>query len=444
MLVSLLAGIILLLSPFSLDLISLEPGDTVLEHRDGVIATVTILKDRQNEVHLKINNRFQMGGTSSVFSDRREGHIPLLLHPDPKQALFLGMGTGGTLAAAADHPMLRAVGVELVPEVIPLLHHFERATGAISRNPNLRLVAADARRYVNCSRDKYDVIVADLFHPARDGAGSLYTREHFQAIASRLNPGGIFCQWLPLYQMDLDLLRVIVRTFLEVFPDGSAFMAHYSLKAPIIGLVSSTRASGYPSDWWDMRMQDRTLREKLERLRLDSLYSLLGCFMAASRDLQDFAGHAPLNTDDRPVVTFQAPRFTYGEQEPAYQRLLALVDRFSPRPEQILATIHKEEDSDTHRRLASYWNARNLFIHAGVGLPETGDVRVVLRSARKNLLEVVRVSQDFTAAYLPLLAMARRLYPMDPEETKSLLLDLEEANPRRTEARTIRRELFAD
>src|ERR1041385_4258376 len=88
------------------------------------------------------------------------------------------------------------------------------------RQPQLRMFIADARRFVRATAAQYDVIVADLFHPARDGAGSLYTLEHFSAIRRRLAPGGLFCQWLPLHQLDEHMLRVIIRTFLEVFPDG--------------------------------------------------------------------------------------------------------------------------------------------------------------------------------------------------------------------------------
>ncbi|GKT10165.1 fused MFS/spermidine synthase [Desulforhabdus sp. TSK] len=442
LLVPLSAGILLLISPFSLNLVTLEPGDVLLEHLDGVMASVTVVKDPWNETHLKINNRFQMGGTSSAFSDRREGHIPLLLHPNPRKALFLGTGTGGTLAAAGDHPGLRAVGVELVPEVIPMLHHFERSTGNLSCHPQLHWVVADARRYVNCSRDVYDVIVADLFHPARDGAGSLYTREHFLAIKARLNAGGIFCQWLPLYQMDLDVLRVIVRTFMEVFPDGSAFLAHYSIKAPILALISGKPAGDSSSDWWDVRTEDARLKRALQAVRLDNLYNFWGCFLASGEDLRQFAADAPLNTDDHPIVTFEAPRFAYRKEESAAGRLLYLLDRFRPMPHQVLASPHTHEEQDVHQRLAAYWKARNLFIHAGVGVSETSDVEVLVRSTREKLLETIQTSPDFTAAYFPLLAMAQQLYRRDPQAARALLHDLEKANPRREEARSVRSRLF--
>ena len=78
------------------------------------MATVTVVEDQAGENYLKVNNKFQMGSTASSFSDLRQGHIPLLLHPHPRKALFLGLGTGTTFAAAADYPDLDADGVELI------------------------------------------------------------------------------------------------------------------------------------------------------------------------------------------------------------------------------------------------------------------------------------------------------------------------------------------
>ena len=353
-LLPLLFSLFVILYPMPVRLVALEPGDQIVEHREGVMAAVTVIQDDQGENHLKVNNRFQMGGTSSVFSDRRQGQIPLLLHPHPERALFLGLGTGSTLAAAADHPGLQADGVELIPEVISLLPHFEKATGNSRYSTDLRLVTADARRYVNARPGTYDVIVADLFHPGRDGAGSLYTLEHFRAIRALLRAGGVFCQWLPLYQLDWNTLRLITRTFLEAFPEGTAFLAHYSLKAPIIGLIARLENSSFPEGWFRQRVQDPGLGEALRRVRLYDDFSLFGTFLAGSEELKHFAGAGPLNTDDRPLVTFQAPRFVYGIQEPADLRLMQLVKTFHPRPEEVFARTTdpgKEDRPASHRVL---------------------------------------------------------------------------------------------
>ncbi len=438
----LLLAVLLLIIPGPLQLVTTPPGGKILAYVEGVMAAVSVIESPDGEFHLKVNNHFVMGGTASSYSDRRQGHIPLLLHPNPKRALFLGLGTGATFAAAADYPGLEAEGVELIPEIIPLLGYFVKSTGELGRYPSLHLKVADARRFVNASPNKYDVIVADLFHPARDGAGSLYTVEHFQAIRGLLNPGGLFCQWLPLYQLDLETLRVIVRTFLRVFPEGKAFLATFSLQTPIIGLIGTTEPVKYPSDWLDRRVQDSTLRGKLQALRLNDSYALLGNFLAGRDDLAAFAGLGPLNTDDHPVITFAAPRFIYSRPQPAYRRLMSLINTFKPHPEQLLASPHNVAGAAAAGRLAAYWQARDQFLLAGIGIPPTNDARQMLKSVREPLLSVVRLSHDFAPAYDPLLVLARRLYPIDPYQSQALLLDLENANPVRDEARSLREHLF--
>ena len=82
--------------------------------------------------------------------------------------------------------------MELVPEIVAFQQFFQGSTGDLQSNPSLKVLTSDARRYVRSTEKHYDVIVADLFHPARDGSGSLYTREHFQAVRARLNQKGLF------------------------------------------------------------------------------------------------------------------------------------------------------------------------------------------------------------------------------------------------------------
>jgi len=438
-----LAGSALLwLSPAQL--VDLDPRERLLAHVEGVMAAVTVVADDRNHRHLRVNGRFQMGGTSTAYSDQREAHLPLLLHPDPQTALFLGVGTGVTFAAATQHPNLRAEGVELVPEIVALMGYFQPDGQNQNGDERLQMRVADARRFVQAAAGRYDVIVADLFHPSRDGSGSLYTLEHFQAIRARLAPGGLFVQWLPLYQLDLDTLRVIVRTYLEVFPDARAFLAHFSLKAPIIGLVGGAGPQRYPAEWLARRVRDSSLTRELSALRLGNDFELFGCLLADAAQLRTFAGAAPLNTDDRPVVTFQAPRFAYGNPEPAERRLLALLDAFSAGPESILDLAAAGDGGRANQRLAAYFAARDRFIRAGVGVEETADVGRLVRELREPLLAVVRASPDFSAAYNPLLVMAYRLHRTDPESARTLLRELEQANPLRTEASQLRRRLFLE
>lgn len=427
----------------ALRLVTVPPGGKVLRYVDGVMASVAVVQDASGARHLKIDERFTMGGTATRFSDRRQAHLPLLLHGAPRDALFLGLGTGMTFAAAAEHPDLQATGVELVPEILSLLDLFDPIfADAQGDRARLRVLSADARRYVTATAERYDVIVADLFHPSRDGAGALYTVEHFTAVRDRLRESGLFCQWLPLYQLDLPTLRAIVRTFVAVYPQAQAYLAHYSLGMPILGLIARREPTQYSPGWVARRMQDGRLAEELRGTRLDTDFALFGGLLATAESLRRFAGDGPVNTDDFPLVTFQAPGFVYRAQAPPWQRLLCLLDALSADPAAALALATDASGRALHHRLQRYWTARDAFLRAGVGVVPSDDARALLAQTREPLLRVVRMSEDFDAAYNPLLGMARALFESDPEMTLALLRELESANPAREDARSLRLELF--
>jgi spermidine synthase len=320
-----------------------------------------------------------------------------------------------------------------------MLPYFEKTTGNVADHPQLKIKTADARRFIRTAGTQFDVIVADLFHPARDGAGFLYTVEHFRAVRNRLNPEGIFCQWLPVYQLDLDMIRVIMRSFLQVFPDGSAFLAHFSLTSPIIGLIGPTSGElQFSESWYQNRVDELRLHGKLAALGLKTGYDLFGCFLADSRQLTRFAGKGELNTDDKPVVIFGAPHFVYEPQHPAYERLIAMIDAFAPEAAAVPVKDKAHPPTEFWARLVAYLKARNLFIHAGVKVPHTSDITRLLPYVKEPLLDVVRQSPDFEAAYNPLLAMAQRLHPIDAMAADKLLIELDHANPQRSEARRLR------
>ena len=423
-----LAGMIALI-PLTTHLTTINDGEKIITHREGLMGNVTVIKNTQGDFLLKVNDRFQMGGTASVFSDRSQGHIPLLLHPNPRRALFLGIGTGGTLAAAADYPGLETDGVELVPEVIDVMVMFSESTGDLIHNPQIHIYTADARRFVKQSKERYDVIIADLFHPARDGAGSLYTREHFDSVHKCLNPDGLFCQWLPLYQMNLETLRTITRTFLGSFPEVKAFVTHYNIDTPILGLVGYNQMTRYDKNWFEKRVSDDSLLLALKKLRLNDNYTLFGRFIAGREDLYKFAGMGQINTDDKPIVTYSTPSFVYNKQEPPYERLLTLLNTFSPKPDQILAC----NDNKISRRLAAYWNARDKFIRLGTTVNSSQSESEMINELVEPLLAIVQESPDFSAAYNPLLSMAVSVSNYDKKEAVKILQKLQKVNPKRKE-----------
>ena len=425
--------------------ITLPEGGRIVSLQEGPQATVSVVEDAEGVSRLRIDNRQQEGSSNSLLADARQALLPLLLHPAPRRALFLGLGTGVTASSAAEDAQLQVDAVELLPEVISASAHFTRDFNGGLPNPRLHLVNADARRYVRAPGPAYDLVVADNFHPARSGSGALYTVEHFRAVAARLGPGGVFCQWLPLHQLDLDTLRSIVAAFTTVHPGAWAMLATNSLDTPVLGLVA--HAGGQPFDVAALRQ--RLAGAQLPRapaaFGIHDDLALLGGFIAGPQALAAFASGAPVNTDDHPVVAHMAPRITYAPDSSPRQRLLALLQAMA-QPAHALqptALVAAEPEPGWHRRLAAYWAARDAFIAAGQQVRPVADVRQMLAQVQAPLLAVLRTSADFRPAYDPLLGMAGALARSDPAAARDLLGQLVQLQPARPEAAAALRQLQA-
>jgi spermidine synthase len=421
--------------------IDVPEGGRVISYREGAMAAVSVVEDAGGVARLRINNRQQEGSSASVLADARQALLPLLLHPAPKRALFLGLGTGVTASSAAEDTALQVDAVELLPEVIEASAHFTRAFGEGVPNPRLHLMAADARRFVRTTPQRYDVIVSDNFHPARSGSGSLYTAEHFVAVRARLTEQGVFCQWLPLHQLDLDTLRSIVQAFMAVYPGGWAMLATNSLETPVLGLVARRDARGFERRQVNARLAGGMLPLRLADFGVPDEFALLGGFVAGPKALANFAGTAPINTDDRPVVAYQAPRITYAPDSLPRDRLLALLQEMKIEPAELMAG---ELGSDWSLRLAAYWAARDRFIEAGRSVRPDMDLTRMLAQVRGPLLAVLRISPDFRPAYDPLLRMATALGQRDAVAARELLAQLKTAQPARPEAEQALRRLAGE
>ncbi|MDI1347666.1 fused MFS/spermidine synthase [Aquabacterium sp.] len=415
--------------------VDVPEGGRIVAYRDGIMAAVSVVEDADGVARLRINNRQQEGSSATLLVDGRQALLPVLLHPAPHKALFLGLGTGVTSGAAAEDPSLQVDTVELLPEVIDAAQHFWRVFDRAGPNPRQTILAADARRFVRATDQRYDVIVSDNFQPARSGSGALYTVEHFRAVKARLAPDGLFCQWLPLHQLDIATLRSIVQSFLIAYPKGVAVLASNSLETPVVGLL------GHPDEAQDAGRFDPTrLRQRLSAngfprspaaFGITDEFALLGNVIAGPEALRRFAADAPANTDDLPVVAYAAPRITYAPDTAPRDRLAVLMRSVSVAPAEVLAA---QTDPAWARRMAAYWQARQRFIEVGQGVRPSGDVQDMLSQVREPLLSVLRLSPDFRPAYEPLVGMAAALARVDVDAARALLTELNSIQPAWPEA----------
>lgn len=233
-------GVISLTNP---PVVSLEKGETVLKTWQSSDGVVSIVQSNKN-IQMRLDNFYVLGDSRSILVEQMQGHIPLLIHPKPSKTLFLGMGTGITAGASLSHDVERVVVVELISNVIPAAkQYFTPWVNNLFNDKRVEIIADDARNFLLGTDEKFDVIVGDLFTPWHAGTGSLYTIEHFKQAKKHLKKGGVFAQWLPLYQLTPKSFEIIAKTFAMVFPEVTLWRGDFSGSRASIVLVGQEKGS---------------------------------------------------------------------------------------------------------------------------------------------------------------------------------------------------------
>jgi spermidine synthase len=231
------------------------------------------------------------------------GHLPMLLAKNPKNVFVLGTGAGVTLGATTVHPTVEKVTlVEIEPKVLGVARTFSRYNHKALDNPKVKVVFNDGRNFLMTSREKFDVITADPVHPWFSGAGYLYTREYFRLAAEHLNPGGIICQWLPIYELTGDNLRSVVRTFREEFRYTMIWMTQYDME-----LVGSHTPIVLDEAALARRMAVPEVAGDLTSVKMGSVEDFLSYFLMGDGGTGRYSQGAVVNTDDNVYLEFSAP-----------------------------------------------------------------------------------------------------------------------------------------
>ena len=231
--------------------------------------------------------------------ERLQAHYPLLLHPDPKDALVICLGTGTTLGSVGQYPVSTIDCVELSRSVVDAGVCFKEETHNILDDPRLTIHITDGRNYLLSTSKTYDVITAEPMHPHLAGTVNLYTKEYFQLVKSRLRPGGICSHWIPLHRMRPDEVKQAIQAFRAVFPHCLLFVE--TADAIILG---SDQTLKIDVDRWRRFLKDPRIALDLEEVGLSGVPQLLSTYMMDNNGLQVYADNIPPVTDDRPTLEF--------------------------------------------------------------------------------------------------------------------------------------------
>ena len=223
----------------------------VLAEKHGREGNLAVIEHEDIGRGILMSNQYMLGNTDFRYDQERQAHLPIILHGNPRKAGFIGHATGITPGASLYHEGIESiVSVEIASIVVEAATEFYgEYNNQIASNSQARIVVEDGRTYFAASPKEFDIIVGDLFLPWGSGTGRLYSREHFESIKNALRPGGIFCQWLPMYQLSPQQFEVIANTFEKVFEKVYLFRNGFGFATPQVCLIGIEEGRYGYLDW---------------------------------------------------------------------------------------------------------------------------------------------------------------------------------------------------
>lgn len=289
------------------------------------------------------------------------GMLGPLLHPQPKTALVIGLGTGESGGWLAGVDSIERV--DLV-EIEPSIREVAERCAAVNRNalnnPKLHLILNDAREQMLTSPATYDLIISEPSNPYRAGVANLFTAEFYRSASRRLNRGGLFIQWLQAYEVDALAIAMVLETLRAEFPHVEIWTGQ---KRDLL-LVCSHDAAPLDVATLRERLQNKYIASAVRSAWEDaSLESVVAHHLAGGKTVDAIrAEHrAAAVTDDRNRLEYSLARSVGKDlEEPLYRirELAALNDNWLP-------VASSEIDLELVQDQWFYWHGRDAQTHTG-------------------------------------------------------------------------------
>lgn len=212
------------------DLTTLHSIKEVIYSGRSKFQTIDIIRTGSFGICLVLDGKIQSSECDEFIYHETLVHPVMLTHPNPERVFVAGGGEGATLREVLTHKSVnRAIMVDIDKQVIDVCHRFLPSFHQNSFNdPRVELHFADARKYLEESDHKFDVIIIDLPDPLEKGpARLLYTREFYRIAQQRLVHGGIISvQAESASWTDMEGFTAVINTLKTVFPVVRPYRTH--------------------------------------------------------------------------------------------------------------------------------------------------------------------------------------------------------------------------
>lgn len=377
-----------------------RPGDTVVAYEEEVDATVTTLKDNEGVYRLYVDaNQAADASRWDSPSHRVIAHLPLLLHPNPKRALVVGFGMGLTSHSITQHGV-QVDAIELSKGVLNAAQeHFRHINENIFENRLFSYQLNDGRNHILMTQTEYDMISTGIIHPlVSAGSSNIYTEDFYKLCKRILTEDGVMCQWVPLHRLPESHYKMIVRTFIHVFPETTLW---YKWTPDFVILIGTKYPLTIDYNDFIRRSKIPSIRDGLAADDLDGP-SLLDSFMMGPEAVREYVGDGPIHTDDRPRLEFfKASDLTTSTAV----NIIGMKDyrqRITPPFLTNYGTTHTDR-RDVQDKINTYFKATQQLIRGQIAYAEAqtelakgsvNNFNTKLQSASAIMLQALRINPD--------------------------------------------------
>ncbi|MBI3726845.1 MAG: polyamine aminopropyltransferase [Burkholderiales bacterium] len=174
-------------------------------------------------------------------------HPAAMTHPEPRTALIIGGGDGGSCEELLKHPSISSITLcEIDVEVVKMARQH---LGSIHRgtldDPKIQHRYEDGLAYVHNSTEQFDLILLDLTDPVSPNGNSLaatcMTEEFFQACAQRLTAQGMLILHLGSPYYHPQRFAATLKKLSNIFPQLHPYTVFIPLYGALWGMAIASK-----------------------------------------------------------------------------------------------------------------------------------------------------------------------------------------------------------
>lgn len=357
------------------DKVGNDPLPEFIFTQEGLNASIAVSKHEDGNRGFHVNGKVVAStGFLDMRLQRMLGHLPALIHKEPKSVLIVGCGAGVTAGTFTCYPSIERIVICEIEPLIPQVagKYFVQENHRVMNDPRVEVHIDDARHFMLTSDEKFDIITSDPIHPWVKGAASLYSLEYFELCKQRLQPGGVVTQWVPLYETNVATVQSELATFFKAFPQATVWCNEIDAISPQSNSLAGGQPRGLSHDVVLLGQQEATqvdvaalaeridkngqVRAALQTLELADSVTLLSTFAAQATDLKEWLAGAQINRDANLRLQFLAGLAVSEHASPqilsaiveqrTYPDGLFVSDSTSPHSDMLLSTLRNNIADD--------------------------------------------------------------------------------------------------